>query len=165
MLEPPKKDTPCPKTKKKPQQDDRRGTITVKSNSISAGWVTHSLENNAKEVLALLWRFWTPHQASQPGDLTKGLGIPRESGLEGQQDLITGLPEDWGKQILQSWRAQTKSYAHQDPEERSSDPTETEPKPPAGVGGPPLEARAGRGSQGRGHWKVPLGVNPLGVCN
>ena len=51
----PKKDSPCPKTKKKLQQDDRRGTITVKSNSISAVWVTHSLEsNNAKEVLALL---------------------------------------------------------------------------------------------------------------
>ena len=51
----PKKDSPCPKTKKKLQQDDRRVPITVKSNSISAGWVTHSLKsNNAKEVLALL---------------------------------------------------------------------------------------------------------------
>ena len=38
--------------------------------------------------------FQTPHQASQPGDPTKGLGISRESGLEGQQDLITGLPKD-----------------------------------------------------------------------
>ena len=122
MLEPTKKDTPCPKTKKKPQQDDRRGTITVKSNSISAGWVTHSLENNAKEVLALLWRFWTPHQASQPGDLTKGLGIPRESDLEDQWDLIVGLPEDWGKQRLQSWGAQIKFCMHQDPQKRSSDP-------------------------------------------
>jgi len=43
-----------------------------------------------------------PHQASQPRDLTKGLGIPRESGLEGQQDLIIGLPQDWRKQRLQS---------------------------------------------------------------
>ena len=33
---------------------------------------------------------------------TKGLGIPGKSGLEGQRDLITGLPEDWGKQRLQS---------------------------------------------------------------
>ena len=50
----PKKDSPCPKTKKKLQQDDRRGPITVKSNSISAGWVTHSLESNNAKVLALL---------------------------------------------------------------------------------------------------------------
>jgi len=87
-------------------------------------WMTHRLQNsNTKEVPALLWRFWTPHQASQPGDLTEGLGIPRESDLEGQQDLITGLPEDWGKQRLQSWRAQMRFCMHQDPEDRSSDPT------------------------------------------
>ena len=29
---------------------------------------------------------------SQPGDLTKGLGIHRESDLEAQWDLITRLP-------------------------------------------------------------------------
>ena len=52
---------------------------------------------------------------------TKGLGIPGESGLKGQQDLIMGLPEDWGKQRLQSQRAQTKFCMHQDPE-RSSVP-------------------------------------------
>ena len=41
-------------------------------------------------------------------------------------------------------------------------PQETEPKP-ASVGGPPVEEWVGRGSpQGWGHWKVPLGVNPLG---
>ena len=38
------------------------------------------------------------HQASKLEDPAKGLGIPRESGLNGQQDLITGLPQDWGKQ-------------------------------------------------------------------
>ena len=27
----------------------------------------------------------------------KGLGIPRESAFEGQQDLITGFPQDWEK--------------------------------------------------------------------
>ena len=40
----------------------------------------------------------TPSQASQPGDLTKGLGIPRESDFEGQWDLIIRLSQDWGKQ-------------------------------------------------------------------
>ena len=34
-------------------------------------------------------------QASQPGEATKGLGIPRESNIEGQWDLIIGLPQDW----------------------------------------------------------------------
>ena len=53
-----------------------------------------------------------------------GLGIPRESVPEGQQDLLIGLPQDWGKWRLQSWRAQTKSCAYQGPEERNSDPTE-----------------------------------------
>ena len=37
-------------------------------------------------------------QASQLGDPTEGLGIPRESELEGQWDLIIRLPQDWGKQ-------------------------------------------------------------------
>ena len=92
--EPTKRDTPCPKTKKKLQPDGRRGTITIKSNPIPAEWVTHNLENiNTKEALPLLWSFKTPHQASQPGDPTKGLGIPRKSDLEGQWDLITRLPQ------------------------------------------------------------------------
>ena len=55
LWNPPKKDTSYPKTKKKPQQDGRKGTIMIKSNLISAVWVTHKLENNnTKEVLPLL---------------------------------------------------------------------------------------------------------------
>ena len=43
-------------------------------------------------------------------------------------------------------------------------PQETESKPPASAGGPPMEVWVSRGSpQGRGHWKVPLGTNPFGV--
>ena len=54
----PKKDTPHPKTKKKSQQDSRRGTIMIKLEPIPTGWVTHRLEiNNTKEVLAPLGRF------------------------------------------------------------------------------------------------------------
>ena len=41
----PTKVTPHPKTKEKPQRDGRRGAITIKSNPITAGWVTHKLEN------------------------------------------------------------------------------------------------------------------------
>ena len=36
---------------------------------------------------------------------------------------------------------------------------ETEPKLPAGVGGPPVEGL----TTVSGNWKVPLGVNPFGV--
>ena len=118
----PKKDTPCPKTKKKPQRNGRRSIIMIKSNPMPAGWVTHRLENhNIKEVSTLLWRFWTPCQASQPGDPTKGLETPKVSDLESQRHLIIGLPEDGGKQRLQCWRAQTKFCTHL--EERSSGPT------------------------------------------
>ena len=97
-LELTKKDTPHPKTKEKPQWDGRRGTITMKSNPITAGWVTHKQENNyTTEVHPLEWRFWAPRQASQPGGLAMGGGIPRESDFEGWWDLIAGLREDWGK--------------------------------------------------------------------
>ena len=62
------KDSPHPKTKEKPQWDGRRGTITIKSNPITAGWVTHKLENTyTTEVHPLEWRFWAPRQASEPG--------------------------------------------------------------------------------------------------
>jgi len=40
------------------------------------------------------------------------------------------------------------------------------PKPSASFRGPPVEEWINRGSQqGQGHWKVPLGANPLGVCH
>ena len=42
--------------------------------------------------------------------------------LEGQWNLITRFPQDWGKQRLQSWRTQTKPSERQDSEERSNDP-------------------------------------------
>ena len=44
-LELTKKYTPHPKTEEKPQWDGRRGAITIKLNLITAGWVTHKLEN------------------------------------------------------------------------------------------------------------------------
>ena len=63
----------------------------------------------------------TPHQASQPGDPAKRPGIPKGSDFEDLWDLITGLPQDWGKPRLYSWRG-TKSCANQDPGEKSSGP-------------------------------------------
>ena len=118
---PPRKDIPTSKSKKKPQWDGRRGSIMIKSNPISARCVIHKLENhNTKEFLPLLWRLWTPLQASQPCDLTKGLGICWEFGLEGQWDLIIGLTQDWGnrdsslgghKQNLLHTKTQSKGAA------------------------------------------------------
>ena len=108
-LELTKKHTLHPKTKEKPQWDGRRGAITIKSNPITAGWVTHKLENTyTTEVHPLEWRFWAPCQASQPGGPARRGGIPRESDFEGWRDLITGLRQDWGKQRLHSWKAHTK---------------------------------------------------------
>ena len=106
VLEPTKKRYPTSKDKKQ-QWDSRRGTIRLRSNPITARCVTYKLENSkTKNVLTLLWRFWAPYQASQPGDLTKELGVSREFDSEGQWDLIKGLSQDWGKQKLQSWRVQ-----------------------------------------------------------
>ena len=102
--------------------------------------------NNTKEVFPLFWKFRTPCQASQPRDLTKGLGIPRESVLEGQKNLITGLPQHWGKQRLQSWRHSQNLLCTKTQREGAVTPQTTEPKLPASVGGSPVVARAGRGS-------------------
>ena len=52
----------------------------------------------------------------------KGTGNPRESGLEGQQDLIIGLPEE--RETDSSLGDRKNFCIHKDPEERSSDPTE-----------------------------------------
>ena len=80
--------------------------------------------------------------------------MPRESDLEDQWELITGLPEDWGKQGLQSWRAQTQYSRHQDPGEGNSNTTETEPDPPASAGGSPVEPQVRKASpQGWGRWQ------------
>ena len=84
--------------------------------------VTHKLHNNyTKEVLTLWWKFWCPQQPSQPGDPAKGLRTCMEFDFEGQQDLITELTQDGGNR--DGLRVQKKTFLHQGPGERSSDPT------------------------------------------
>ena len=51
----------------------------------------------------------------------KGTENLREFDFEGQWNLITELPQDWGNRDPR--RAQTKPCADQDPRERSSGPT------------------------------------------
>ena len=72
MFEPTKKDTPRPETKEKSQQDGKRGAIMIKSNLIPNGWAANKMEKNySTEVLPLLWKFWAPCQAFQPGNPAK----------------------------------------------------------------------------------------------
>ena len=91
-LEPAKKDIPSPKTKKKLQWDSRKGTIMIKSNPITPRWVIHKLEKNyIAEAFQKEWKFWALHQASQAECLAMERGALRESGFEGQWDLIARL--------------------------------------------------------------------------
>ena len=122
----------------------------IKSNPIPTKQVSHKLENNNnKEVLPVLRRL-VLNLSGFPAwgyNLTKGLEITMESDLEGQWDFIIGIPQDWVKQRLQYWWAQTKR-------ERAVAPLETEPKLSASVGRSPVEVWAGRGlAQGWGHWQ------------
>ena len=48
-----------------------------------------------ESVIHIMW------QISQPGDLTKGLRIPREFDYAGQWDLIIELTQDWGNRQLE----------------------------------------------------------------
>ena len=103
-----------------------------------------------------------PTSGFPPGDPTKGLGIPKESDLEGQWDLTPRLPQDWGKQGLQSCRSQTKQNKTQTQRKGAMTPQETEPKPPASVGGPPVEVDQQELTTGTGAGSGSLGRFPLG---
>ena len=93
-------------------------------------WVTHKLENNnTKEVHSLLWRFLAPHQASQLGVQQRDWESPGNLTLKASRIWLQDFHGTGGNR-LHSWRTQTRSCMHQDPGERSSDPTEdwTRPK-------------------------------------
>ena len=64
--------------------------------------MTHKLQNNnTKEILAPLRKFWDPHWISQPGDLAKGPRNPREFDIGDQWDFITEFTQDWGNRLLE----------------------------------------------------------------
>ena len=96
----------------------------------------------------------------------------RESDFGGQQGLIEGITQDWEKQKLHPWRMCTRTRAHQDPGEKSSDPHKRLGQTYLLV----LESLAwrwvgGSGSlQGQRHWQqwcwgVHTGVSPPGSCH
>ena len=81
-LELTKIDTPHPKTKEKPQWDSRRGAITIKSNPITTGGVTHKLENNYTTKST----YWS--EGSEPHIRLPNLGVwQREEELPENQTL------------------------------------------------------------------------------
>ena len=57
----PKNDTSRPKTKKKPQRDDRKGTIMIKSNPTPARRVTHKGEDNNMKKFSQGYGFSNGH--------------------------------------------------------------------------------------------------------
>ena len=121
--------------------------------------------NNTKELL-LLGKGSEPHIRHPSLGVPQWLGLPRETDLESQRDMITRLSQDWRKQRLQSWRTQTKPCDTKTQKKGAVTPQKTEPKLPASVGGAPVEEWVSWGpQQGWGHWKVPLGLNPLGVLH
>ena len=60
--------------------------------------------------------------------MTKGLRIPRESDLEGQQDLITRLAQNWRKQDSSLGGSKTNLAHTKTQKKGAGTPLETEPK-------------------------------------
>ena len=163
MLGTTKKYTPNPKTKQKPQQDGRRGTIMIKSNPIclSGGWPTnwrtiipknfsHCCEGSDPHIrLSSLW------------GSSKGTGNPQEIWLWRTAGFnyrtSTGLRETdftFGRhrQTLELTKTQGTWAVT---------PQETEPDILAGVGGSSVEVWAGSDSpRGWGHWNSSPGKCP-----
>ena len=81
--------------------------------------------------------------------LVKGLRTPREFDFEDQSDLITELPQDWGKSLLEGTN---KTLCAPGPRRKELTIQETEPDLPVSVQESPAEAWLGSGLlQGWGH--------------
>ena len=133
----------------------------IKSNPIITRWVTHRLEkNNTKEILTLLWRFWSLHQTSQHGNLSKGLRIPKNLALRASRSYYR--PSRGLRETDCSLGGHKQNFAYTKTQRRAMlTPQDTEPKLPASVRGAPAEVWIGRGSpQGQGHWEVLIDIDP-----
>ena len=94
--------------------------------------------------IIILQKYSHRSESSGPmsGSLVWGSGTgrrnpPRTFGFENQGGLITGTPQDWGKQKCHSWSVHTRSRVHQDPGEKAVTAEEPVPDLPAGLGGSP----------------------------
>ena len=150
------KDTPRPKKKKKPQWDSRRGAIRIKSNPIPVQKMTQNLEkNNTEEVLPLLWRFWIPRQASQPGDLKRDWESVGNPALKVTRIALQDFHRT-GENRDSSLGGHNQNLVHTKSQRKGAvTPQETEAKLPASVGGCPIET----GSTG-----APTGMRTLAAA-
>ena len=136
---PPKKDTPRPRAKEKPQQDSRRGKITFRlkphtcqgcsegSNKTlsSPGYSTDTEPYMPFECLSVSCegpgQQWPAAGAGALGAANLGMASALFEAVAINPTIeLPELTQDWK---IHSWRAQTKSCVYQDPGERSSDPT------------------------------------------
>ena len=171
-LELTKKDTPHPKTKEKPQWDGRRGALTVKSNPITAGWVTYKLENTYTTEV----HEW--NEGSEPHVRLPNLGVqqqeeefPENQTLKASRIWLQDFNRTGGNRDSTLGGHTQSRVRIRTQGEGAVAPQETVPYLPANVGGCPAEGGGGCGSLwGQGHcqqkfWKVLLGVSPPRVCH
>ena len=122
LWNPTKKDTPHPRTKKKPHWNGRRGTIMIKSNPIS-NWVGDSnLKTIIPKKFSHCCESYRPHiRLPSLGIWSRNWESPGNLTLRARRVWLQSFHRTGGNR--DPWRTQTKSCAHQDPGERSSDPT------------------------------------------
>ena len=139
MLDPTKKRYPMSKAKEKPKQDGRRGKIAFRIKPLT---YQRCSEGSNKTLCApgdptdtepdMPLSVWV-----SPEVVRVSSGLPKGQGLWVQQTWVWHKPS--GRRLpltppqchknlhrtgeTDSWRAQTKPYVHQDPGDRSSDPT------------------------------------------
>ena len=85
------------------------------------GWYSNWRTNIPKKFLHCCESSTSHNRLTNLGILQRGARIPKESDFEGQQDLISEFPQNWGSR--NSWRAQTVLCVYHDPGERNSDLT------------------------------------------
>ena len=124
MLEPTKKDTPRPKTKKKLHQDGRRGAIMIISNPIPTGWVTHRLENNDAQRSSLTTVKVLNLTSGFPAWRSdKGTGNPQGVCPWGSVGFDYRTPRGLRETDSPVLEVTIRFCTHQNPEERSSNHT------------------------------------------
>ena len=137
---PSKKDTPHLGAKEKPQQDGKRGKITFRITPPTHQRCQRAQTNFVHTRTQRHHRDWakTVFECLLQGSAVdcwrcKGSGCSRPGYGISPLGEVTINPtidpsEITGDWETQSWRAQTKACAHQDPGERSSDSTEDWPR-------------------------------------
>ena len=139
------KDTPRPKTKKKPPLDSRKSTILIKSKPIPARWMIHKLENKTiiPKKFPLCCEGSEPHISFLADGSNKGTGNPQEIWPQRPMGFDYKTSTGWGQ--TDSLESTNKILHTPGPRgKRAMAPQETKPRLPACVGGSPMEAQVSR---------------------